>query len=73
MRNRWKGVVALGKELVHYARANPEKLSHCSTGNGTLGHLLMEDLKRRTGMRMLHSPTRAVLERWSTWSPATCR
>ena len=44
------------KELVDYARANPEKLSHCSSGNGTLSHLLMEDLKHRTGTRILHVP-----------------
>ena len=44
------------KELIDYAKANPEKLSNCSTGNGTLSHLLMEDLKRRIGMRMLHVP-----------------
>jgi tripartite-type tricarboxylate transporter receptor subunit TctC len=44
------------KELVEYAKANPEKLSHSSSGNGTLSHLLMEDLKRRSGMRILHVP-----------------
>lgn len=44
------------KDLIDYAKANPEKLSYCSSGNGTLSHLLMEDLKRRTGMSMLHVP-----------------
>ncbi len=44
------------KELTDYARANPEKLSHCSSGNGTLSHLLMEDLKLRAGARILHVP-----------------
>jgi len=44
------------KELIDYARANPEKLSHCSSGNGTLSHLLMEDLKQRAGVRILHVP-----------------
>jgi len=43
-------------ELVAYARANPEKLAHCSSGNGTLSHLLMEDLKQRAGIRILHVP-----------------
>ena len=44
------------KELTDYARSNPEKLSHCSSGNGTLSHLLMEDLKLRAGVRILHVP-----------------
>ena len=44
------------RELVDHAKANPEKISYGSTGNGTLSHLLMEDLKQRTGMRMLHVP-----------------
>ena len=44
------------RELTDYARANTEKLSHCSSGNGTLSHLLMEDLKHRAGVRILHVP-----------------
>ena len=48
--------VATLKELIDYARANPERISYGSSGNGTLSHLLMEDLKQRAGMRMLHVP-----------------
>ena len=44
------------KELVDYAKANPEKLAHSSSGNGTLSHLLMEDFKQRAGIRILHVP-----------------
>lgn len=44
------------KELIDYARANAEKLSHTSSGIGTLSHLLMEDLKQRAGVRILHVP-----------------
>jgi tripartite-type tricarboxylate transporter receptor subunit TctC len=44
------------KELVDYAKANPDKLAHCSSGNGTLSHLLMEDFKQRAGIRILHVP-----------------
>lgn len=44
------------KELVDYARAQPEKLSHCSSGSGTLSHLMMEDFKHRAGVRILHVP-----------------
>ncbi len=43
-------------ELVAYAKANPDKLSHPSSGNGTLSHLGMEDLKRRAGITILHVP-----------------
>lgn len=44
------------KELVGYARSNPDKLSHMSAGNGTLSHLMMEDFKQRAGIRMVHVP-----------------
>lgn len=44
------------RELIAHARANPDKLSHCSSGNGTLSHLGMEDLKRRTGITIQHIP-----------------
>ena len=43
-------------ELIAYAKANPDKLSHSSSGNGTLSHLGMEDLKRRAGITILHVP-----------------
>jgi tripartite-type tricarboxylate transporter receptor subunit TctC len=44
------------RELIDYVKANPEKLSHFSSGNGTLSHLLMEDFKQRAGIRILHVP-----------------
>ncbi|MDP1883661.1 MAG: tripartite tricarboxylate transporter substrate-binding protein, partial [Bradyrhizobium sp.] len=40
-------------ELIAYAKANPEKLAHPSSGNGTLSHLGMEVLKQRAGITML--------------------
>ncbi|HTO49832.1 MAG TPA: tripartite tricarboxylate transporter substrate binding protein [Burkholderiales bacterium] len=43
-------------ELIAYAKANPDKLSHPSSGNGTLSHLAMEDFKRRAGITILHVP-----------------
>ena len=43
-------------ELISYAKANPDKLAHPSSGNGTLSHLGMEDLKRRAGINVLHVP-----------------
>lgn len=43
-------------ELVAYAKAHPGQLSHCSSGNGTLSHLLMEDFKRRAQISIVHVP-----------------
>jgi tripartite-type tricarboxylate transporter receptor subunit TctC len=44
------------KELIAFAKTNPDKLAHSSSGNGTLSHLLMEDFKQRAGVKMLHVP-----------------
>jgi len=44
------------RELVEYARANPERLMHSSSGSGTLSHLLMEDFKQRAGVKIVHVP-----------------
>ena len=43
-------------ELVAYAKANPGKLSHGSSGNGTPGHIAMELFKRRAGVDIKHIP-----------------
>lgn len=42
--------------LVKYAKANPGKLSYCSTGNGTISHLAMEEFKRRAEISLVHVP-----------------
>jgi tripartite-type tricarboxylate transporter receptor subunit TctC len=44
------------KELIAYARANPDKLTHGSPGNGSTSHLSMELFKSLTGTRMIHVP-----------------
>ncbi len=44
------------RELIDHAKANPDKLSHSSSGSGTLSHLLMEDFKQRAGIRIIHVP-----------------
>lgn len=44
------------RELIAHAKANPDRLMHPSSGNGTLSHLGMEDLKRRAGMTIQHVP-----------------
>jgi len=45
-------------ELVAYAKANPDKLSNPSSGNGTLSHLGMEVFKQSAGITILHVPYR---------------
>ena len=44
------------QELITYAKANPDKLSHSSSGNGTVSHVAMEELKTKAGIRILHVP-----------------
>ena len=46
------------KELVAYARANPNKISYGTSGNGSPGHLAYEYLKSLTGMDGTHIPYR---------------
>jgi tripartite-type tricarboxylate transporter receptor subunit TctC len=46
------------KEMVEYARKNPEKLSFGSSGPGTGPHLRMEMLQYKAGIKFLHVPYR---------------
>lgn len=43
-------------ELIAYAKANPDKLSYASAGNGSSGHLASELLKDEAGFNALHVP-----------------
>lgn len=43
-------------ELVAYAKANPDKLSYASSGNGSLQHVTGEMLKQQAGIQMVHIP-----------------
>jgi tripartite-type tricarboxylate transporter receptor subunit TctC len=43
-----------------YAKANPGKLNYASAGNGTLPHVTMELLLRRTGIAVAHIPYRGA-------------
>jgi tripartite-type tricarboxylate transporter receptor subunit TctC len=43
-------------ELLAYLRANPGKLSYSSPGNGSVSHLAMAELLRRSGTKMEHIP-----------------
>jgi len=44
------------KELIAYAKANPDKLTFASSGNGTSIHLAGELFKSLTGVQMQHVP-----------------
>lgn len=43
-------------ELIAYAKANPDKLSYASAGNGNTSHLSVELFKTLTGTKMVHIP-----------------
>jgi tripartite-type tricarboxylate transporter receptor subunit TctC len=44
------------KELIEYAKANPDKLNYGSAGNGTSHHLAPEMFKTLTGVKINHVP-----------------
>src|SRR3954470_17021290 len=44
------------KELIAFARANPDRLSYGSAGNGSVNHLLREMLEAEAGIRLVHVP-----------------
>lgn len=46
------------RELISNARANPDKISYGSVGNGSSTHLAIELLQSSTGVRMVHIPYR---------------
>lgn len=48
------------KELVAHVKANPDKLAYGSWAVGSSGHLVMEWLKQETGMKIPHTPYKAV-------------
>ncbi len=44
------------KDFIAFARANPDRLSYASAGNGSVNHLLGEMLKSEAGIRLVHVP-----------------
>src|SRR5438309_7575378 len=44
------------RELIALAKAQPEKISYASSGNGSTGHMAAELFNRRAGVKMLHVP-----------------
>ena len=45
-------------ELIAYAKANPGKLNHASSGAGSTSHLVMELIKAAAGLSITHVPFR---------------
>jgi len=48
------------KELIAYAKANPDKVNAGNPGNGTLGHITSELLQQHTATKMVHVPYRGT-------------
>jgi len=48
--------IASFQDLIRQAKAKPGALRHSSSGNGTVSHLGMQELKRRAGVNMIHVP-----------------
>ena len=44
------------RELIAYAKANPDKLNYASQGNGSVSHIGTEIFKMQTGAHMTHVP-----------------
>ena len=47
-------------ELVAYARTRPGQLNYGSAGAGGINHLVLEQLKARTGVSIVHIPYRGI-------------
>jgi tripartite-type tricarboxylate transporter receptor subunit TctC len=59
------------KEMVEYAKKNPDKLSYGSAGLGTATHLRIEMLKYRAGIDILHVPYRGSADALNDLLPST--
>jgi tripartite-type tricarboxylate transporter receptor subunit TctC len=44
------------RELIAYAKANPDKLNYASSGNGSIQHIAAELFKQMTGTSITHVP-----------------
>jgi tripartite-type tricarboxylate transporter receptor subunit TctC len=50
------------KDLVAYAKANPEKFTYGSTGTGTSPHLAVEEFAQRASIKLTHVPFKGNAE-----------
>ena len=59
-------------ELIAYAKANPEKLSYCSSGSGTSQHIIAEMFKAATKTSLLHVPHKGTAAAMTTLISGQC-
>ena len=50
------------RDLIAFAKANPEKFTYGSPGTGTTPHLVVEDFAARVGVKLTHVPFKGVSE-----------
>jgi tripartite-type tricarboxylate transporter receptor subunit TctC len=60
------------QDLIAYAKANPTKLSFCSSGNGTSQHIIAETFKGLTRTEMLHIPHKGTAPAMTTLLSGQC-
>jgi tripartite-type tricarboxylate transporter receptor subunit TctC len=56
------------KELIEFARANPGKLNYSSVGTGTPPHLVIEWIKKKYDVNLIHIPFKSPSEMMQTLS-----
>jgi tripartite-type tricarboxylate transporter receptor subunit TctC len=59
-------------ELISFARENPEKLTYCSSGNGTSQHVIAELFKNNLKIKILHIPHKGTAAAMTTFLSGNC-
>jgi tripartite-type tricarboxylate transporter receptor subunit TctC len=59
-------------ELITYAKDNPDKLTYCSSGNGTSQHVIAELFKSNVKVKMLHIPHKGTAAAMTTFLSGNC-
>lgn len=50
------------KDLVEYAKANPNKIKYATTGIGSTTHAAMDEISAKQGLKMIHIPYKGSIE-----------
>lgn len=59
-------------DIINFAKANPGKLTFCSSGTGTSQHIIAEMFKGETGVEMLHVPHKGTAAAMTTLLSGNC-
>ena len=59
-------------ELITFARENPDKLTYCSSGNGTSQHVIAELFKNNLKIKILHIPHKGTAAAMTTFLSGNC-